>query len=483
MSKFRIGETYELIHSLSGHERAYFTERVDEEADYFNLYRDLVEMEQFDAGALRKKYPNINGIASYLYESILKNMRNYRSHNFRANQIKESLIDNQFLWEKGHYEQCMNKLEKARQDAENLGDLHLLLEVNRQERHISWFQEDKKGIKEKAQNLAEESLEILEMLKEEIHYYNLYYELYTRIRKKNVLTTEEEKQELRNTFPKLLFEENQLPRSKHGQRRYFLCKAFYFRLLGEHLQAQEAFVRTLDWWKQNRAIKEEDPFWYASDLINVIQSYLTTRTFEPVEQLLRQLDKLESKNQHLHKFIFENSMLLRIVYYMNLKRYKDANKLIPRIEQGLIQYSDDPTRHLLLIYNVAVNFFLLEDYEGCANWCKKIIAIRGPFSMNQRKGSRLLYICACYELDNDEFDFRSAWKAIHVFFKRLHKKENADFELKTVEYFRMMYKALPKELDQLGKEFLGFLQSQMKDTRPSGCEELSIWVKKYVTIR
>lgn len=120
MSRVKIDETFRLIHSLSGHEQAYFTDRAEKEADYYRLYCKLKEMQKFDVKSIKEQFQNLSALANYLYEAILKSMRNYRSST-KSSQIKESLIDNQFLWEKGHYSQCQHKLSKARQDAEGLG--------------------------------------------------------------------------------------------------------------------------------------------------------------------------------------------------------------------------------------------------------------------------------------------------------------------------------------------------------------------------
>lgn len=479
MSKFRIGETYELIRSLSGHERGYFTDWAEEDAEYYSLYRDLLAMDQFDGENLKERYSNLNGLAKYLYELILKCMRNYRSNNFKSNQIKESLIDNQLLWEKGHYEQCMQKLDKARQDAESLGDLLLLLEVNRQERHIAWFQTNKKSINEREGALAKESLEILDMLQEEIKYYNLYYQLYAILRTKNKLTTPEERSQLQTDFSRELFDKKALPKSPHGQRRFYLSSAIYCRLLGDFEGMNKAFSNTLKWWKRNKSYKEDDSYWYASDLINFIHSYLVTGNFEYCEPLLKKLESLEKKNQHLERFIFVNSMLLQIVYYNNLKRYKEAKKLIPKIEYGLEQYGEKYVNKVLLMYNVSVTYFLSEEYENCLIWSKEIMDKRGPFQLNLRKGIRLMYLACCYEVDNETWDFNTSWKAVKTYFSRMaEKKEDVAFELEVVSFMKKLNGAYPQNKMEVFQSLQDFLQKHMTGNMPSGCEELSLWLDK-----
>lgn len=348
---------------------------------------------------------------------------------------------------------------------------------------IAWFLEDKKEIKDKVKNLEKESLELLDMIKQEVEYYNVYYELYTKLREGSSLNTPAKKAALKQRYPESLFAEEKLPRSKHGQRRFYLCKAFYYRLLGDLKKAHAAFLQTEKWWQENHLIKQEDSFGFVSDLLNVIRSHMINEEFEVVEKKLKQLDKLEkeNKNPHLDRFIFDNIMYTRQVYYMNLENYPKALKLVPKIEKGLAKYADDISNYLALIYNVAVAFFLDGDYKGCMNWSPQITALRGEgFFIHLRKSIRLLQICSCFELDNDEFPFLSNWRTINTYFKRMGARENVDFELKTMAFMKEMYQSTA--FDKTANAFQQFLKSQMKSPPPSGCQELSIWLSKYSTI-
>ena len=90
---------FQLIQSMSSSEKRYFKRNAliakDADANYLKLFDALNKMQEYDEAALKKK-PFVKHFASerkYLYEAILRSLRNYCKEESIRTQIFDLLID------------------------------------------------------------------------------------------------------------------------------------------------------------------------------------------------------------------------------------------------------------------------------------------------------------------------------------------------------------------------------------------------------
>ena len=132
-------DLFQLVKAMSRSEKRYFTidaqKAGKKSARYLQLFKALSDMDTYDEDALKKGSKNFSADKGYLYDAILRTMRDYRSPKSKAAQIKEKILDSKYLFERGLYEQCNSRLEEARLLASELGDELLVLEVIRERLH------------------------------------------------------------------------------------------------------------------------------------------------------------------------------------------------------------------------------------------------------------------------------------------------------------------------------------------------------------
>ena len=90
-------DLFHLIKAMSKSEKRYFTldakKSGKEGAKYLSLFQMINGMDEYNEAKLKTKIKkNLSSDKGYLYEAILRSMRDYRSAKSRAAQIKERII-------------------------------------------------------------------------------------------------------------------------------------------------------------------------------------------------------------------------------------------------------------------------------------------------------------------------------------------------------------------------------------------------------
>ena len=138
----RKDDLFRLIQSMSKSEKRYFTLDAQKtgktDAKYLELFKAISNMDKYEEIALKRLSNHLSVDKAYLYEAILRSMRDYHSKKSRSAQIKEKLIDAKYLFERELYELCQERLDEATVLAKEIGDHLSLLMINREERRIAY---------------------------------------------------------------------------------------------------------------------------------------------------------------------------------------------------------------------------------------------------------------------------------------------------------------------------------------------------------
>ncbi|MEZ4953596.1 MAG: hypothetical protein R2825_08470 [Saprospiraceae bacterium] len=174
-------DLFNLIKAMSKSEKRYFVLDAKKSgrsaSRYLTLFETLGKMEEFDEEKLKKKFPqNLPSDKAYLYEAILRSMRDYRSASSKAAQVKERLMDARFLYERGLYDQSTGRIAEAKVMAKELEDHFTLLEINKEEQ-VSLFDRRARVTLEHLEKLNKERWQALTSIEEEMKYHELYYRL------------------------------------------------------------------------------------------------------------------------------------------------------------------------------------------------------------------------------------------------------------------------------------------------------------------
>ena len=230
-------DLFHLIKAMSKSEKRYFVLDAKKSgrraSRYLALFEALSKMEEFDEEKLKKKFPkNLPSDKAYLYEAILRSMRDYRSAASKAAQVKERLMDARFLYERGLYDQSNVRIMQAKALATELEDNFSLLEIIREEQ-LSLYDRRVRVDLKMLKKLENEKKEILTGIHEEMDYLNLYFTLIVEVYKEGTLKDETSIDAFNRRFPIKQLNESHLPNSALAIRRFYLCNAIYYRLLGK----------------------------------------------------------------------------------------------------------------------------------------------------------------------------------------------------------------------------------------------------------
>ncbi|MEO1258923.1 MAG: hypothetical protein AAFZ15_08990 [Bacteroidota bacterium] len=477
-------DLFNLIKAMSKSEKRYFVLDAKKSgrsaSRYLSLFEALGKMEEFNEEKLKKKFPkNLSSDKAYLYEAILRSMRDYRSASSKAAQVKERLMDARFLYERGLYDQSTERIAQAKVMAKELEDHFTLLEINKEEQ-VSLFDRRARVTLDHIKQLNTERNQTLKAIEEELTYLDLYYRLLLEILKEFNLKDEQSIVALKNRLPLDLLDDEKKPKSPHAQRRYFLCRAVYYNLLGDLNEVYNNYQLAVNWWESFPVIKNENFHTYINNVYNLVNTSHKIEDYSSVSE--KWISKLESEKSslsyHNQKSIFRTLSVSNLLHLLNKGDFQKAKNILPDIIEGINKFG--LKKSIVLITNIAIVYFLVKDYKNCLFWCDYILK-------NMKKGGRediqrlvrLYTIIAYYEIgDIDKTE--AAIRAIGRYFKS-SKLPKERFEYIVVNQF--LKKIFNAPVSELKKEFTAF-SVFLNETRknpgkeiPLGIDELMLWAK------
>lgn len=482
-------DLFELIQAMSKSEKRYFTLDAQKSgrkaARYLELFHAINEMEVYDEQKLKKYFPkNLPTDKNYLYEAILRSMRDYRSANSYAARIKELMLDAKYLYERGLYEQSEERLNIAKNLAYELGDQLSVLELNKEHRRL--LRDTKpKDYEEDLEELIAEKSDSLGKLKEELTFLDALDRLLIEIRKNPQQRSDiHQKETLKHQFSHLIEIQDTEPATIQGKLRFFQSMALLYQLLDEPDHVYEYFSKIVECWDSSSKYKEEEFSRYVFDFSNLIHA--TFSNYDRLLQvpvLLEKLEKEQPKNLHDQKVLFQKTTAYRLMYYINTGDFRDVKNIINRIEKGLKQYDVGAGSEMVITFNVATLLFMAEDFESCVAWVEKLInQNKLPVREDIRNASRMLNLFAVFEVG----DFEAIEACIRNTSRYLKKAQKGEenFNPNMLNYIKRLHNSSPAE----HRHVLLTLKDYITDLKnkgakiPLGLEELVLlWVESKIS--
>lgn len=477
-------DLFQLIKAMSKSEKRYFTLDAQKSgrkgARYLELFHTINAMEEYDEAKLKKQFPkNLPMDKTYLYEAILRSMRDYRSANSHAARIKELILDAKYLYERGLYDQSEERLSVAKSLAYELGDQLSVLELNKEHRQIIRDTKNK-GYEKVLEELIKEKNETIEQLVEELNYLDTLDRLLFEIRKNPQKRAEPLQQEgLKQQFKTLIEFKNREPDNIQAKLRYYQCMALLYQLLDNPEQVYNYFSKIVDCWDSSPKYKSEEFSRYIYDFSNLLHATFSDQTkFHLIPDLLTKLEQERPTSVHDQKVLFQKSTAYKLVYYINTGDFKDVSDLTNRIEKGLKQYDIGHGSEMVIIFNVAFILFMAEDFEQCKTWAAKIInRFKTTIRQDIQNAIQVLNLIAVFE--SDEFEETEATiRNTTRYFQKFAKQ--SDFYKNIPSFIKKLHSDNPSQ----AKYTLLELDRFIKDLRtakinvPLGLDELLLlWIE------
>ncbi len=477
-------DLHHLIQAMSKSEKRYFVLDAKKSgrsaSRYLSLFETINAMEEYDEETLKKKFPkNLSSDKAYLYEAILRSMRDYRSKSSKAAQVKERLMDAKYLYERGLYQQSGDRIMEAKALAKELEDNFSLLEIIKEEQ-LSLYDRRVRVDIEQLEKLENEKTVVLEAVIEEQNYLDLYFKLLVELYREGILKDSESIENLKERIPIKLLEQRSLPNSATAQRRFYLSSANYYRLLGDIDKIYESYVKVINWWNEHPALKDEEFFRYIADIGNLVNTcYKSEKLFPEAQKWIIELKTEEhGRTYHEKKHIFLSLSLSNLLHFLNANDFVSAKAVMPEIISGLEEFG--LKKSVLLLANIATAFFLIGDYNNCIKWSNILLALKSGSREEINRILRIYKIISMYELgkiDELESSVRIADRANKKFKLPAKRFENEILN----HYLKKIFNAPLNEVKHTIYEFKEYLNTIAQTTgkeKPIGLGELQLWVKK-----
>lgn len=474
-------DLFKLVKAMSKSEKRYFSLDAQKSGKkgsrYLDVFRFLSDMDEFDDERLKKKFPkNLSSDKSYLYDAILRSMRDYRSTKSKAAQIKEKIQDSRYLFERGLYKQCDSRLQEANDIAKELGDELMILEVAR-ERLLTIKGNRDKHFAERVEELLIDGGNALKNVNNFFKYSDAYYETIVKVTKNFYLPTEERAQ---ISLPDFFEKEKDILKSPQTERRYLQSQALYYQLRGDSKNVLKYFGKTAEWWDRNIAFKEEEYFRYITDVCNMIYAFIANEKFDEAEKYIEFLKKDEPSHRHEKRIWLESLYLYQLMLLLNQKDYKKANELLGEIDNGIVKYG--LTNNYILSCNIGILYFLIGDYVKCRDWLEDIInAPKTGLRTDVQVLVRILNLVSLYEGDEVE-KLENAIRSVSRFFKKNNIPKDS-FESDVLQVLTIFFRNSPFENSSTKSDLQQLLDENLKKSgsRDYIVEPLQLWLSPVVT--
>lgn len=473
-------DLFHLIKALSKSEKRYFTLDAQKSgrkgSRYLELFQAVNDMDDYNEALLRERFgANLPSDKSYLYEAIMRSMRDYHSARSLSARIKELMLDARFLYERGLFDQAERRLGEAGELALGLDDQFALLEINVQKRHLVKSIR-RKDYKQELQELIEDKDKNLNSVNLELRFLDIADELFVEILQHFELKDEAERQKLRQRFAHL----TQLPEpgdSAKGQWRYLLCMAMYHQLLGEFDKVFEYYSRVVDWWDQHPKYKKEDFYLYIIDVSNLLHAYSVREQYERIPAVLDKLEQEEPDSLHARSLLFQKSAVYRLMYLINMGVSDGVDRFVYELEKGLEKYEIKAGTRNALIVNVSILLFVQGRYKACANWAQKLIRDKSGARADIRNGAWILQLMAAFGFaDVDRME--SILRATYRYFAKAGAAKEGSFDYRMLDFARKLSQVSPSEEKKLLVEWRAWIE-ELRATGPGkvsmGLDELALY--------
>ena len=395
---------FSLIQSLNQAEKRYFKLfcfSQKENNNYLKLFELLTKQEIYDEEKIRKKFKGerflkqLHVTKNYLYQLILKSLRNYHSTISADAEIKSLLRNVEILFTKELYDNGFSELKKAEKLAQRFENQTGLLEV------IQWkkkFQLTKSGT---AMMPLKEIMRNEKGILENILLQNENWILTTDIF--SLFKTDKKRLEA-------FLQKKPSPDTSLQRQVLFYNLDYIFRVINKEIpKGLESLNHMIALYEKHPYRIKDDPSAYARVMNNKVSFYIFQKQYEPVIPLLEKIRAIPERYQLKNAQQFSIKLRLR-TYNIELEMYRDTKQvekgiqLIGEVEKYLKENGKiiPPDYHIMLRYQFAYIFFIKKDYSNSLNWVNEII--QTPYKKSRRdlqSYARVLNLMIHFELGNN----------------------------------------------------------------------------------
>lgn len=226
---------------------------------------------------------------------------------------------------------------------------------------------------------------------------------------------------------------------------------------------------------------------YIKALHNLLNAHFDLRNYDKFEEVLRQFEEFsqsdrvrENDNFRIQSFLYITTAKINQVFMVG--NFKEGLKMVPEIEQKLVEYELFIDRHRILVlnYKIASMYFGSGDYDTCIDYLQRIINDQGDLRNDLQCYARVLHLMAHYELKNFEL-MESLTKSVYRFMARRERLTRVEEEM--FRFLRTSFQTSRSELRAQFEIFLGkikLFEKNRYEARAFAYLDLVSWVESKV---
>lgn len=478
-------QIHHLIHTLSQSEKRYFkvfaARNTSSANNLIRLFDALNAQQTYDENSLKNSFKNLASDKHYLLQQILKSMRSYHAEKSPEAIVSNLLQDARFLHQKSHYKQCRKILAKTKKLAQQYHLHAALIDIHEFERFDNKEIQTKK-LGERIEQLKAERDANMRQLQIHHQVSDLFDRLFLLARKEYVLRDESASDVLERTISEAkAFEDGD---HLMLRTRAYLAQvhAFYHQLKGDHQQAIPYFRKILALWETQPHLMQADRHNYQIALTNYLTACHNISDYSDFRENIEKLEQLPAETHDRAALQFNQTAYLSLLYFLNTQQFETAiRELVPKIQQGLKKYGEKiPTsRHLVYFYNMAILYFVVEDFSQAFQWINRILDHENiEHRQDLPRAARILFMILHFERGNYDLN-DSAHRSTYMKLKRQAKL--FPFEQAVMNTVRRLPDAKSSdEQKQIWQQLLAdidHLRTQPENAIAPAIEEISLWCR------
>lgn len=377
---------YDLIHSLDRVEKGYFKKQFSgfsKNAQYLVVFNLLNEQSEFNQDQLIQRLPdsipakNLPFIKNYLYDAILKSLRNYHEKTTIRSQLRHWLLDIEFLFNKGLYSDCLQLISKAEKQA-TVSDSHLvLLELSEWRLQIARHTQNHEVLHDRLYQSNREREALFEHYNNIRQYQDIHGELFSYLSTESYASKGHGISELISKRIKSGYFQYELPPKTAISRVYYhYIHITWHKMRKEKDEYYEHATAMFSIFENNPQLKINLPSLYYVACGKHLIASLQTGRFEEFDALYKKLEELR------HSLPAQASIsMLEVMTSVLLGRYllsgsfKDGMQHIDHVLETINKHEREFNNPQVTImrYDIFLLYFLNEDYSNALKFLNQIL--------------------------------------------------------------------------------------------------------------
>lgn len=379
-------ELHKLIKSLSQSEKRFFKiyasrHVIGEKNDYVQLFDAIANQKTYNEILIKEKFRNESfmlrfaAVKNYLHQLILKSMRSFHSASTIDIELKEMLIDIDFLYQKGLYKQCQKLHSKAEKLAIETDKKTRLLEILEWKAKILQVTKQDSDQTNFHKNVFIEENRILDTIKLSLELKSEVLDIFAMIRKQGFARSMQDLELMKHVigkYGKLDYE------TLNFNDKYYLnyINTVFHTSSGDNTKSFVYTKRNIDLLESIPAkLRDEEFEKYIVSLNNLVVNLINLQKTKEINPYLEKIRSLATHNIRENILLWITSYKLVLGVTIKSGDYEQAERIVEEVNSGIDFYIDKiPASDIVLFkFNIAIVYFVCGKHAKAIKMLNEII--------------------------------------------------------------------------------------------------------------